>query len=129
MLSVGDIGFKNKAVRKMNEFREKANGLIFISHDLEQMRMLCDRVIVLDNGKCVFEGDTEKGCIAYEQIIRKSKMELQEISKIKNDFSWKYQNSKNYFSKKYQKSKNDFSRKYQNSKHDFSRKYKEISKQ
>ena len=83
VLSVGDIGFKNKAVRKMNEFREKANGLIFISHDLEQMRMICDRVIVLDKGKCVFEGDTEKGCIAYEQIIHKSKMELQEKSKIK----------------------------------------------
>mgnify|MGYP000023269817 FL=1 len=88
VLSVGDIGFKNKAVRKMNEFREKANGLIFISHDLEQMRMLCDRVIVLDNGKCVFEGDTEKGCIAYEQIIRKSKMELQEKSKIKIEQSY-----------------------------------------
>ncbi|MDA7567908.1 ATP-binding cassette domain-containing protein [Flavobacteriaceae bacterium] len=74
VLSVGDIGFKNKAVRKMNEFREKANGLIFISHDLEQMRMICDRVIVLDKGKCVFVGDTEKGCIAYEEIIRDHKI-------------------------------------------------------
>ena len=72
----------------MNEFREKANGLIFISHDLEQMRMLCDRVIVLDKGKCVFEGDTEKGCIAYEQIIHKSKIELQEKSKIKFEQSY-----------------------------------------
>jgi len=88
VLSVGDIGFKNKAVRKMNEFREKANGLIFISHDLEQMRMLCDRVIVLDKGKCVFEGETEKGCIAYEQIIHKSKIELQEKSKIKFEQSY-----------------------------------------
>ena len=88
VLSVGDIGFKNKAVRKMNEFREKANGLIFISHDLEQMRMLCDRVIVLDKGKCVFEGVTEKGCIAYEQIIHKSKIELQEKSKIKFEQSY-----------------------------------------
>ena len=88
VLSVGDIGFKNKAVRKMNEFREKANGLIFISHDLEQMRMLCDRVIVLDKGKCVFEGETGKGCIAYEQIIHKSKIELQEKSKIKFEQSY-----------------------------------------
>ena len=88
VLSVGDIGFKNKAVRKMNEFREKANGLIFISHDLEQMRMICDRVIVLDKGKCVFEGETEKGCIAYEQIIHKSKIELQEKSKIKFEQSY-----------------------------------------
>ena len=88
VLSVGDIGFKNKAVRKMNEFREKANGLIFISHDLEQMRMICDRVIVLDKGKCSFEGDTEKGCIAYEQTIHKSKMQLQEKSKIKIEQSY-----------------------------------------
>ena len=76
VLSVGDIGFKNKAVRKMNEFREKANGLIFISHDLEQMRMLCDRVIVLDNGKCVFEGDTEKSCNFYESLIRNNQLNI-----------------------------------------------------
>ncbi|MDB4174993.1 FkbM family methyltransferase [Flavobacteriaceae bacterium] len=98
VLSVGDIGFKNKAVRKMNEFREKANGLIFISHDLEQMRMLCDRVIVLDNGKCVFEGDTEKSCNYYESLIRNNQLKISvknsHFQKKISDFKSSFENEK-----------------------------------
>ena len=90
VLSVGDIGFKNKAVRKMNEFREKANGLIFISHDLEQMRMICDRVIVLDKGVCVFEGDPDKASVYYEEVIRENQI------KIQNSF---FENKENVVSK------------------------------
>jgi lipopolysaccharide transport system ATP-binding protein len=44
ILSVGDLAFRNKSMRKMAEFREKANALIFISHNLEQVRNLCSKV-------------------------------------------------------------------------------------
>ena len=74
ILSVGDLSFGNKSMRKMAEFREKANALIFISHNLEQVRNLCNRVIVLDHGKILFEGDTHEALVFYEEISRSQRV-------------------------------------------------------
>lgn len=70
VLSVGDLSFRNKSLRKMNELREKAGGLIFVSHSLEQIKVLCTRVIVLDKGDLVFDGDVQEGCVVYEELTR-----------------------------------------------------------
>ena len=70
VLSVGDLSFRNKSLRKMDELKEKANGIIFISHNLEQVRVLCGRTIVLDQGKVIFDGDTHNGIVAYEELTR-----------------------------------------------------------
>ena len=70
VLSVGDLGFRNKSLRRMNEFREKANALIFVSHNLEQVRELCNRVIILDKGRIVYSGSTHAGCATYEEVSR-----------------------------------------------------------
>lgn len=70
ILSVGDLSFRNKSLRYMSEYREKASALIFVSHNLEQVRVLCNRVIILDHGKVIFDGDTHQGCIKYEEMIR-----------------------------------------------------------
>ena len=74
ILSVGDLSFRNKSLRKMSEFRGKSNGIIFISHNLEQVRMLCDRVIILDNKKIVYDGPTHKGCVRYEEMTRRTRL-------------------------------------------------------
>ncbi|HQQ50718.1 MAG TPA: Wzt carbohydrate-binding domain-containing protein, partial [Spirochaetota bacterium] len=74
ILSVGDLSFRNKSMRKMAEFREKANALIFISHNLGQVRNLCNRVIVLDHGKILFEGDTHEALVFYEEISRSQRV-------------------------------------------------------
>ena len=52
VLSIGDIGFRNKSLRKIYDYKQQANGVIFISHDLEQVKNLCDRIIVLEGGRC-----------------------------------------------------------------------------
>lgn len=74
VLSVGDIGFKNKSLRKIHEYKKKANGVIFISHELEQIKTLCDRLIILEQGKIVYEGDTYKGIIEYENKVRTNRL-------------------------------------------------------
>lgn len=71
VLSVGDLSFQNKSLRRMAELREKANAVVFVSHNLEHVRNLCDRVLMLNNGKQVFIGDTHEVIIAYEEITRK----------------------------------------------------------
>lgn len=74
ILSVGDLSFRNKSMRKMAEFREKANALIFISHNLEQVRNLCSRVIIIDKGKIVYNGFTDAGIIEYEEMSRSARL-------------------------------------------------------
>lgn len=70
ILSVGDISFRNKSLRRMAEFREKANALIFVSHNIEQVRTLCNKVIVLEKGKVIYNGETNKGISVYEESTR-----------------------------------------------------------
>jgi len=68
VLSVGDLAFRNKSMRKMKEYREKANALVFISHNLDQIRVLCDRVIIMDHGRILFDGASSEGIITYENM-------------------------------------------------------------
>lgn len=70
ILSVGDITFKNKSLRYMSRLREKARAIIFVSHNMEQVRVLCDRVIVLNKGRVVFNGETDKGIVLFEELSR-----------------------------------------------------------
>lgn len=74
VLAVGDLGFRNKSMRKMNEFRKKAKALIFVSHHLEQIKVLCDRVIVMGEGKILFDGNTDEGIIRYENQSKASRV-------------------------------------------------------
>ena len=74
ILSVGDLSFRNKSLRYMAQFREKANGLIFVSHDMEQIRNLCDKVLIMDKGKVLFSGNTQEAIADYETLTRKIRM-------------------------------------------------------
>jgi lipopolysaccharide transport system ATP-binding protein len=74
ILSVGDLSFRNKSMRYMMEYRKKANALIFVSHNLEQVLTLCSRVILLDHGKVVFDGDPDQAIIKYYEISNEIKM-------------------------------------------------------
>lgn len=50
VLAVGDINFVKKSYREFLSFREKGKSIIFVSHSLEHIRNLCDRVMVLESG-------------------------------------------------------------------------------
>jgi ABC-type glutathione transport system ATPase component len=53
VLSVGDISFQQKSLRRMLEFRDQANAMVFVSHNLTAVQQLCNRVIWLDYGKVI----------------------------------------------------------------------------
>jgi ABC-type polysaccharide/polyol phosphate transport system ATPase subunit len=50
-LSVGDIAFRNKCMRRINELRAKNVSILFVSHDLSTLQMICDRAIWLNDGR------------------------------------------------------------------------------
>lgn len=65
MLSAGDASFIKKAQDRMVDLIGRAKALIVVSHDLELVKKLCEKVIVLQNGAIVFEGPAELGVRFY----------------------------------------------------------------
>ena len=68
-LSVGDAHFQQKCMRRIREFRERGGSIIFVSHDLNAVKMLCDRAIVLEGGRSVFAGVPEEAVNFYNKLI------------------------------------------------------------
>lgn len=56
VLAVGDISFKKKCMDKMEEIKDKTS-IIFISHNMYQIERLCNRVILLDHGAIIKQGE------------------------------------------------------------------------
>jgi lipopolysaccharide transport system ATP-binding protein len=55
-LSVGDAYFQQKCMRKIQEFRAGGGSIVFVSHDMNAVMLLCDYAILLDHGKMVSYG-------------------------------------------------------------------------
>lgn len=65
ILSVGDIKFQEKSKNKMMEMINGGTTVLYVSHSLESIMELCNRVIWLDHGEIVKIGDAKKICKEY----------------------------------------------------------------
>jgi ABC-type polysaccharide/polyol phosphate transport system ATPase subunit len=68
VLAVGDARFRKKAMSSINSYL-KDKTILFVSHSTSQVRSICEKAIVLDNGKIVYSGDTESAIKFYEEKI------------------------------------------------------------
>jgi len=68
-LSVGDAHFQQKCMQRIKRFREQGGSILFVSHDLNAVKMLCDRAIVLDDGVVVVQGSPEDAVNHYNRLI------------------------------------------------------------
>lgn len=66
VLSVGDADFQEKSHRRMMELMSGGTTVLFVSHNLGQIREMCSRVVWLEHGEVQMFGETEKVCNAYE---------------------------------------------------------------
>lgn len=60
VFAVGDEAFQKKCTEKINEFREQGKTIVFVSHSMEDVKDLCQRTMLLDNGSVIEIGETEK---------------------------------------------------------------------
>ena len=74
VLSVGDGGFRKKSEDKMMEIIHGGATTILVSHSLDQIRRLCNKVLWLDKGKQVAFGETASICDKYKEFIEKKKI-------------------------------------------------------
>jgi lipopolysaccharide transport system ATP-binding protein len=66
VLAVGDMAFQKKCLRKMREAATmEGRTVLYVSHNMNTIRQLCDRCIVLNHGKIVFDGGVEEGIAVY----------------------------------------------------------------
>lgn len=70
-LSVGDAHFAAKCTKALAEKKKKNMSIIFVSHDLNSLKLLCDRVLLLDKGRIIQEGDPEDVINSYNFLISK----------------------------------------------------------
>ena len=67
ILAVGDERFQRKSRARMLELMSGGATVLFVSHNLSQIRELCDRVIWLEHGRIRAQGDAKSLCDAYER--------------------------------------------------------------
>jgi ABC-2 type transport system ATP-binding protein len=67
VLAVGDEPFQQKCMDKITEFQREGRTIVFVSHSSDQIVALCDRVVVLQHGAMVFDGEPEAGIAALRE--------------------------------------------------------------
>lgn len=68
VLAVGDAKFQEKSLGRMGDEAHGGRTVLYVSHNMNTIRTLCNRVIVLDHGKKVFDGDVEQGIGIYNGL-------------------------------------------------------------
>jgi lipopolysaccharide transport system ATP-binding protein len=72
VFAVGDAAFQEKCKAKMREIALSGRTVLFTSHDMEAVRAVCHRAIVLDGGSLVYDGDTAGAIERYRAFMRPS---------------------------------------------------------
>lgn len=87
VLAVGDTKFQRKCINKMLDIASSGRTILFVSHQMSIIRQLCDRVIVLKEGKVIFDGDVEEGIKIYNDdtnVERKSHYEYKDLPRLES---------------------------------------------
>lgn len=72
VLSVGDARFRRKSERKIKRMFDSGITVLYVSHSLAQVRRLCNKAMILDNGELIAYGDIDEVSAIYEKMIEES---------------------------------------------------------
>ena len=83
VLAVGDEAFQKKCIRKMRAVAADENRtVLYVSHNMETVRALCDRCIVLSEGRIVYQGDTEDAIRQYRSYLMSENRQGRNVDEI-----------------------------------------------
>lgn len=68
-LATGDVRFASKCFARINELRKSGRTVLFVSHNLGEIARLTSRVIVIEQGAILYDGDVLEGLRIYEDLI------------------------------------------------------------
>ncbi|HEY8732945.1 MAG TPA: polysaccharide ABC transporter ATP-binding protein [Puia sp.] len=75
VLAVGDIEFQEKCLAKIKSIsRENGKTILFVSHNMQTLRNVCNRALVLDKGKIIASGEPEAALATYIKMSREQSL-------------------------------------------------------
>lgn len=69
VLSAGDLAFQEKAARRMKELLDRASIIVMVSHDMNSIKNVCNRVLWLDHGREHMLGGVQEVVAAYHDSV------------------------------------------------------------
>jgi ABC-type polysaccharide/polyol phosphate transport system ATPase subunit len=69
VFAVGDEAFQRKCFGKIAEFKQRGGTIVFVSHDAQAVERLCDRAVLLRQGRVAFDGPTRDAIAAYRRLL------------------------------------------------------------
>lgn len=87
VLAVGDMAFQKKCLSKMRQVaKQEGRTVLYVSHSMNTIRRLCDRCIVLDKGKIIFDGDVEQAIGLYLNTETQERVVHVDLSRQRMDY-------------------------------------------
>jgi lipopolysaccharide transport system ATP-binding protein len=83
VLAVGDVNFQKKCLGRMSDVTEEGRTVLFVSHNMQAIRQLAARCILLENGKIVYDGDTNVCISKYLESAFNDSSDKREFTKRK----------------------------------------------
>jgi lipopolysaccharide transport system ATP-binding protein len=83
VLAVGDVQFQKKCLGKMKDVAEGGRTVLFVSHNMAAIRNLCDRALLLDNGRLILDDASDHAIAHYldQNLIQGAVASEEEINK------------------------------------------------
>ncbi|GAB3385113.1 ABC transporter ATP-binding protein [Humibacter soli] len=69
-LATGDASFRKKSTERIEQIRDQAGTVFFVSHSLGSVRAMCTRVLWINKGLLVADGDVDEVCDAYNDFVQ-----------------------------------------------------------
>jgi lipopolysaccharide transport system ATP-binding protein len=70
VLAVGDARFQEKCIGRLRAFRKAGKTLVLVSHNTDQVQHLCDKVLVLEEGRVVVQEEPKSAVACYNDLMR-----------------------------------------------------------
>ncbi len=75
VLAVGDERFQAKCIDRIRSFQDEGRTILLVTHNADQVRALCDRAIVLDNGDMIADGPTQESLRIFREHLLEDSVE------------------------------------------------------
>lgn len=84
VLAVGDMKFQEKCLGKMEDVAGDGRTVLYVSHSMRTVQQLCNRVIVMDHGRIIYDGEVDEGVKIYMNNTKKMEC-FNDLSSIERD--------------------------------------------
>ncbi len=71
VLSVGDAKFRKKSLAKVQSMFDNGVTVLFVSHNIEQVKAICNKAILLEKGTIIAQGNVDEVAEIYEEKVKK----------------------------------------------------------